>query len=254
MTPHIAVILTDAQRRILWVNQSFTKLTGYAMSEVMGKVPGTFLQGPASELDVIERLKYHLQKNLPVKDTITNYRKNGEAYKCKLLIYPIFNPGGKLINFIAFEVDEKEVPDDSNIPMLQLKEKYETSALKRGDEIFLFSRLQDLLIEKKLYLKPDIHLWEVAQELKTNTKYLSQVVNHQSGGNFQHYLNIYRVEEAKQKIIDPHFSHLTLYGVALQCGFKNKSTFYKVFKEITGVTPNVFMKQHAAREFSNKKK
>lgn len=244
MTPHIAVILTDAQRRILWVNQSFTRLTGYSLSEVIGKVPGKLLQGPSSERSVIERIRYHLTEKIPLKDTITNYRKSGEAYKCKLLIYPVFNAEGKLINFIAFEVDEKEVPDDSNIPLLQLKEKYESSALKRGDEVFLFSRLQELLREKRLFLRPDLHLRDVAQELNTNTKYLSQVVNQQSGGNFQHFLNVFRVEEAQQKIVDTRFAHLTLYGVALQCGFKNKSTFYKVFKEITGMTPNAYIKMH----------
>ena len=57
--------------------------------------------------------------------------------------------------------------------------------------------------------------------LNTNTKYLSQVVNHLSGRNFQFFVNAYRVEEAKNKLVNQDYQNLTLYGIALQCGFKN---------------------------------
>jgi len=51
-------------------------------------------------------------------------------------------------------------------------------------------------------------------------------------------------EAVKSKINDPQYSNLTLYGISLYCGFKNKSTFYKVFKEITGLTPKIFMEKY----------
>ena len=94
-----------------------------------------------------------------------------------------------------------------------------------------------LLIKEKLYLEPSLTLRSVADRLGTNTKYLSQVVNHYSGNHFQFFINNYRIEEVKRKIVSEDFGNFTLYGIALQCGFKNKSTFYKVFKEITGQTP-----------------
>lgn len=246
--PHIAVILTDANRRIQWVNQDFTVITGYALNEVIGRIPGRILQGPETESEVVDRIRYQLNAKLPLKEVITNYRKDGEPYKCRLVIYPVFNSKEELTNFIAFEVDAQEVPDDSDIPLMQLREKYESSSLKGVEETHLFFRLKDLLKRQKLYLDPNLHLRDVATHLKTNTKYLSQVVNHQSGGNFQHFLNTYRVAEAQKKIIDPEFSHLTLYGIALQCGFKNKSTFYKVFKEITGLTPKAYIQEHSGTE------
>jgi AraC-like DNA-binding protein len=70
-------------------------------------------------------------------------------------------------------------------------------------------------------------------------------VNHQAGLNFQQFVNLYRVEEAKKKILSTSFGNLTLYGIALHCGFKNKSTFYKVFKEATGFTPKDFINNQA---------
>ena len=241
MIPHIAVILTDNLRRILWVNEDFTRITGYAYEEVIGKSPGVLLQGPETEPEVVERIRLGLSSEIPFKEEITNYRKNGEAYVCKLVIYPIHNPEKELINFLAFEVDGNEAVEDDQIPLLQVSEKYQSSSLKGVEEVKLYFRLKDLIEQDKLYLDASLNLKMVADLLNTNTKYLSQVVNHLSGRNFQFFINTYRVKEAMEKLTDDDYTNLTLYGIALQCGFKNKSTFYKVFKEITSFTPKDYI-------------
>lgn len=241
MLPNIAVILTDAQRKILWVNEDFTEITGYTLTEVIGRKP-SLLQGPKTEREAIARIRRSLEHMVPFKEEITNYRKNGESYLCKLVIHPVFNRRQELSNFIAFEVDGDVVKDTGHIPLLQLEEKYSSSSLKGVEEVKLYFRVKTLLEEEKLYLDPDLSLKDVADKLHTNTKYLSQVVNHHAGCNFQHFINIYRIEEVKAKITDDDFRNLTLFGIALQCGFKNKSTFYKVFKEISGQTPKQFIK------------
>ncbi len=242
MIPHIAVILTDMDRKILWVNQDFTDITGYTLSEVVGFKPGSILQGSQSEQDAVRRIRRALEQEVPFNDEITNYRKNGEEYLCKLVIHPIFNNANKLTNFIAFEVDGDVVQEEEELPLLSLKGKYSSSSLKGVDEVKLYFKLKDILSSNELYLDPNLTLKNVADRLATNTKYLSQVVNHHSGNNFQYFINTYRVEEVKRKIISKEFENLTLYGIALQCGFKNKSTFYKVFKEISGITPREFLK------------
>jgi len=242
MTPHIAVILTNAERNILWVNDDFTTITGYTLGEVMGKKP-SILQGPKSEQDAIQRIRKGLESQMVFKDTITNYRKNGEEYPCRLIIHPIFDQNHSLTNFIAFEVDGSVVEEDIDISLFNLEEKYQSSSLRGTDEIKLYLQLKEYLKQEKAYLDPNLSLREVADQLATNTKYLSQVVNHQANCNFQYFLNTYRVDEAKVKIVDDEYNNLTLYGIALQCGFKNKSTFYKVFKEITGHTPKSYLKE-----------
>lgn len=242
MAPYIAVIVTDAQRRILWVNEDFTVITGYSMSEVFGKKP-SILQGPGSEPEAIRRIRKGLEEQMPIKDTITNYRKNGEEYPCKLIIHPIFDTDHKLTNFIAFEVDGNEVKDEAQLPIMQFNEKYSTSSLKGVEELKLYFRLKSLIDSDKIYLDPGLTLKSVADQLSTNTKYLSQVVNHHAGTHFQNFINAYRIEDVKEKLAKEEFRHLTLYGIALQCGFKNKSTFYKVFKEICGITPRDYLKK-----------
>lgn len=242
LVPPIAVIITDPQKKIIWVNEDFTQITGYNLNEVLGKKP-SILQGPKSEKVVIQRIKKGLEQLVPLKEEITNYRKNGETYLCKLVIYPIFNENQELLHFIAFEIDGDVIKDDSKIPLLNLNNKYQSSSLKGVDEIKLFTSVKHLMQQKKLYLNPDLTLKEVADQLGTNTKYLSQVVNHQTGYNFQYFLNIYRIEEVKAKITDAQYSNLTFFGIAFQCGFKNKSTFFKVFRDIVGVTPKEYVKQ-----------
>ncbi|WP_373551564.1 PAS domain-containing protein [Haliscomenobacter sp.] len=242
MVPNIAVILTDPNQRIVWVNDDFTAMTGYSLGEAIGRIPGKILQGPQTEPEVIERIRKAIQQRVPFRDQLTNYRKNGEPYVCKLVIHPVFDRNQELINFIAFEVDGNLVVDESSIPLMNLSEKYRSSSLRTIDEIKLFDQLKQLLETDKLYLNAELSLKIVTDLLNTNTKYLSQVVNHQAGLNFQQFINLYRVEEAKRKIVNDSLSNLTLYGIALQCGFKNKSTFYKVFKETTGVTPKDFVR------------
>lgn len=243
MMPNVAIILTGPDRKILWVNDDFTKITGYARSEVVGKKP-SILQGPRTEPSAIKRIREALDRRIPLKDSLTNYRKNGETYLCKLVIHPVFDEMGELINYIAFEVDGDRVADEESIPMMRLDHggKYASSSLKGVEEVRLYHRLRSLVEQEKLYEDPTLTLRSVADRLATNTKYLSQVVNNQSGKNFQHFINGYRIEAVKERIRDKAYVHLTLYGIARQCGFKNKSTFYKVFKEMTGKTPRAFLK------------
>ncbi len=241
MLPNIAVILTDAQRKILWVNEDFTEITGYTLTEVVGKKP-SLLQGPGTEQEAINRIRRSLQHKIAFREEITNYRKNGESYLCKLVIHPVFNREQQLSNFIAFEVDGNAVKNIDDIPLMQLQEKYSSSSLKGIEEFKLYFKAQSLMEKEKLYLNPNLSLKEVADRLHTNTKYLSQVVNHHTGSNFQHFINTYRVKEVKENLANDEYQNLTLFGIALQSGFKNKSTFYKVFKEISGQTPKEFIK------------
>ena len=243
MIPNIAVILTNANRRILWVNDDFTHITGYTLPEVVGKSPGGILQGPKTEPEAVNQIRQGLISELPFRGEITNYRKNGEEYLCRLVIHPVYNEQHQLTNFIAFEVDGNAVQEELPIPLLDLEEKYSSISLKGVDELRLYLRMKDTVEKEQLFLDPNLSLRSVADQLGTNTKYLSQVVNHNAKCNFQQFINQYRVAEVKEKIKDPKYYNLTLFGIARQCGFKNKSTFYKVFKEVTGMTPRKFLKQ-----------
>ena len=106
------------------------------------------------------------------------------------------------------------------------------------------------MIAEQLYLDPQLNLPQLAELLDTNTKYLSQVVNYHYGNNLQQFVNVYRIEEAKKRLLDPQYSNLTYFAIGQLCGFKNKSTFYKVFKKFTDYTPHeyVLVERRAQRD------
>jgi PAS domain S-box-containing protein len=246
MSANIAVILTDSSRKIMWVNDGFTSITGYTLSEVIGKKP-SLLQGPGSEKDVIQRIRFNLENEISFKDCITNYRKNGEPYQCKLVVHPVFADDGNLTNFIAFEVDGDKVNNEEIYPLLNIDNKYRSSSLKGAEEMRLYMSLVQVVESESLYLDPELSLKTVADHLHTNTKYLSQVVNHHAGCNFQKFINQYRIKRVQDMITDNDHKNLTLFGIALQCGFKNKSTFYKVFKDITNMTPKTYLREQGRK-------
>lgn len=240
---NVAVILTDAQRRILWVNRDFEAITGYEYGDVIGMNPGRLLQGPRTEPDAIERIRQGLASEEPFKASITNYRKNGEAYQCKLVIHPIHDQTRRLVNFLAFEVDGDRILNENRISLLNIKDRYRTSSLRGVDEIRLFEKIKNVMEDDQMFLDPDLTLRKLSERLDTNTKYLSQVINHHGGTNFLSFINGYRINAIIGRIRAQEFRQHTFYGIARRCGFKNKSTFYKVFRDVTGMTPKVYAAQ-----------
>lgn len=100
------VIITDRFGNIEWVNESFTKTTGYTLDEVKGRKPKEFLQrGDNSNDEVRQVLSQSLAKRETVEVTIINYNKWGEPYYNQLEITPVFDEDGNHVNFIALQKD-----------------------------------------------------------------------------------------------------------------------------------------------------
>ena len=100
-----AVIITDANGLILWVNQGFSDITGYTLEEVKGKKPGSFLQGKDTDPATVQRIREYLQQRVPFRENILNYDKKGTPYWIQLNVTPVFNEKNELTNFIAFELN-----------------------------------------------------------------------------------------------------------------------------------------------------
>lgn len=88
------IIITNAEREIKWVNNAFTKVTGYTLEEVAGKNPGRLLQGKDSDKAAIELLRKSIQKNESFETEILNYKKDGTPYWVNIKGKPLFNQDG----------------------------------------------------------------------------------------------------------------------------------------------------------------
>ncbi len=100
-----AVVVTDALGRIEWVNEGFVKMTGYSMAEVVGKRPGSFLQGPETNLDTKARVREAVRNGQGLQFEILNYHRTGYTYWLDVEIQPIRNAQGVLTHFMAIELD-----------------------------------------------------------------------------------------------------------------------------------------------------
>jgi two-component system NtrC family sensor kinase len=102
------VIITDAQGCIEWVNEGFTRISGYVLEEMQGKKPGDVLQGPQTDPLTIAQLRAALATGVPFNQEIYNYNKDGKGYWVALSIAPIYQETGELEGFIAVQTDITE--------------------------------------------------------------------------------------------------------------------------------------------------
>ncbi len=103
-----AVIITDKDGYIEWVNDGFSIITGYRLDEVIGKKPGSFLQGELTNPQTVAEIRRGLQMQAPFYSELVNYHKLGLPYWINLQITPIFDKTGNLERFIAIQADITE--------------------------------------------------------------------------------------------------------------------------------------------------
>ena len=109
-----AVILTDVEGRIEWVNKAFSDISGYELDEVQGEKPGHFLQGDLSDKGAVERISKAIVEQQPFEETLINKNKNGSAYWINIRCNPVHNESNEVIGFMAFSNDvskRKETAD-----------------------------------------------------------------------------------------------------------------------------------------------
>jgi AraC-like DNA-binding protein len=103
--------------------------------------------------------------------------------------------------------------------------------------------LNQLMMVEKVYLNENISLREFALRLHADPNLISFILNNHLNKNFYDFVNQYRIEEVKKRLNDPAYKHLSLLGIALESGFNSKTTFNRVFKQVTGMTPTAFQRK-----------
>lgn len=105
-----AILITEAQPldepgpRILYVNEAFTRLTGYTPEEAIGKTP-RMLQGPKSDQKELKRLSEALRKWQPCEISTINYKKNGEEFWLSFAVTPVADEKGCYTHWISVDKD-----------------------------------------------------------------------------------------------------------------------------------------------------
>ena len=100
-----AVVITNAQARIEWVNEGFVRCTGFTLDEVRGQVPGHLLQGPQTDPDTVALMRARLRAGEGFEVEVVNYDKQRKPYWVAIECRPIHDDAGNVTRFIAIESD-----------------------------------------------------------------------------------------------------------------------------------------------------
>ncbi|MFC0229368.1 CHASE domain-containing protein [Serratia aquatilis] len=103
-----AVVITDVNRLMVWVNEGFERITGYSKAEALGKSPGELLQCDNTDKNTVIAMRKSLNAGESFSGEILNRTKSGQEYWLELEIQPRYNEQNKLIGFMAIESDISE--------------------------------------------------------------------------------------------------------------------------------------------------
>lgn len=102
-----AVVISNKQLKIQWVNQAFTKISGYTFDEVFERHPKDFLTGPQTSSEAMKAMEQAIAQLEPYVGEMVNYHKSGKPYWIRINCQPIVEYG-ELKGFMAIETDITE--------------------------------------------------------------------------------------------------------------------------------------------------
>jgi methyl-accepting chemotaxis protein len=206
-----AVLITDPQRKIVYVNNGFTQLSGYSLAEVKGKGPGELLQGPHTSAETVALIRDKLHRNEPFYDEILNYDKHGAPYWVSLAINPVFDEQGHLAHFISIQANVTETKEKS----LEFARRFEAIGESNGIAEWT---LNGHLESANPYILS--HLGEASeQSLKSRVGNLSDIVGVDAFAKVMAGEQIKNIFSIAEKNGHPHWFEITICPIT---DFSNK--------------------------------
>lgn len=136
-----------------------------------------------------------------------------------------------------------------NMAKYNITEKKEKKAAYRSlvspkfmDE--LKEKILGIILIQKKYKDKGYSAKQLAEDLGTNTRYISAVVNVKFHMNYTSFVNKYRIEEAMALLVDKRYQDLNMEDVSDMVGFSNRQSFYAAFYKFNGVTPRQYKMNH----------
>lgn len=127
-----AVVVSDPNRRIVWINRACEKLSGYNFNEAVGKLVSEIFDGPLTDGKKISYAESCFKSLQPFHIEVLNYKKNGETYWADVSSQPMFDEKGKLKYYFSISTDitsRKKLEEE-----LQLQRKRTTAAVIAAQE------------------------------------------------------------------------------------------------------------------------
>ncbi|MBI1286041.1 MAG: helix-turn-helix domain-containing protein [Flavobacteriales bacterium] len=139
-----------------------------------------------------------------------------------------------------YTVEEKDEPE---LIKPELNEKEVKPRFSEEEAQVLTERLILHMNEERPYLNPELTLGELSAQINLPKHELTELLNVHIGKNFFSFVNEFRLKAVVRRLANPDYDHLTIIGIANDCGFNSKSTFNSLFKQFTGKTPSEYKKE-----------
>lgn len=147
------------------------------------------------------------------------------------LVYKSFRSSNIFIDYIEFKDSYFDIKKNNKKPYL-IKEL--NNAHDKAE------RIKKYIEKNKSYLKQELNINNLANELDIPAYILSHIINKEFNKNFFDFINSYRIEEVKKRLIAPEYKNLKIESIGLDSGFNSRASFYEIFKKYTGLTPSEY--------------
>lgn len=121
---------------------------------------------------------------------------------------------------------------------IDAKEKYKNSNLSDEQKEEYVKHIYAFMEAERPFMNAELTVQDLSKQLNISRHHLTEILNNDIGKNFFTFINEYRVEEVKKRLLDERFEHLTIVAIAFESGFNSKSTFNSIFKQNIGMTPS----------------
>ncbi|XDD48846.1 helix-turn-helix domain-containing protein [Leptospira sp. WS92.C1] len=145
-----------------------------------------------------------------------------------------------LLSFFILRQQAVFHEEKTELDAVSENEKYSKSRIEKAKMDKIADDLLKYMEQHKPYLKDDLGIQDITEALQISTNHLSQVFNLHLRKNFFTLTNEYRIEEVKTRLKDSEFKEYPVLRIGLECGFNSKSSFYSVFRKMTGLRPGEF--------------
>lgn len=163
-----------------------------------------------------------------------------------IFISGIYSYHGNFVLTLAFSafvylVAYQAVAQNSSL-LPGFDKRYSSVNIRAEQKSSLLPALLKLMDTDKVFLNPELKLSDVAGQLKVQPHILTSLINTELEKSFFELLNQYRIKEFAERARQPEYSHLSIFGIAQEVGYKSKSSFNTAFKKQMGVTPSQYLK------------
>lgn len=138
-------------------------------------------------------------------------------------------------------IDDTMVIENLITPLaLSMAEKVKTQFMTIEEMKEVIEVVRATIKKRESFLKSNLTIIDIAEETNIHPKRISHALNNQLKVNFNSFINKFRVDKAKELLVDNKFKHLSIEGIGMEVGFHSKATFYAAFKKYEGCTPAKF--------------